>query len=141
MGKHSGKKNKKKITDKTIRINNLEEVQNIKSNNTKKSKSNKKRNNKNNDNLNVENHKKNRQIQSICLFPGLSENKKQKKPMSKFKKFLIKTILIFLFIFLIIIGIWQGIEAFKWNTLAKQMCTNTNSIVVDLKRRNNCNIW
>ena len=40
MGKHSGKKNKKKITDKTIRINNLEEVQNIKSNNTKKSKSN-----------------------------------------------------------------------------------------------------
>lgn len=122
MGKHSGKKYKKKITDKTIRINNLEEVQNIKSNNTKKSKSNKKRNNKNNDNLNV-------------------ENKKQKKPMSKFKKFLIKTILIFLFIFLIIIGIWQGIEAFKWNTLAKQMCTNTNSIVVDLKRRNNCNIW
>ena len=69
-----------------------------------------------------------------------NENKKQKKPMSKFKKFLIKTILIFLFIFLIIIGIWQGIEAFKWNTLAKQMCTNTNSIVVDLKRRNNCNI-
>ena len=62
------------------------------------------------------------------------QREKIKKRPSKFKKFFIKLIIILLFTSSIIVGIWQGIEMYKWQTLAKQMCKNTNSIVVDLKR-------
>ena len=113
MGKHSKDiKEKKNNLQKTIRIDNSEELKKIKSSKNKV-------NNKNKEN--IKKAKTNKKV-------------KIKRPPSKFKKFLFKLILILFFITAIIVGIWQGVEAAKWQNLAKQMCNNTCSTVVDLKR-------
>lgn len=111
MGKHS----KKKTNDKTIRINNLDEINNL----NKKSKK-----TKNFDELDssIKNKKNDKRIR---------KNKKKRKHISKFQKSILKFLTIIILIALIIFLIWQLIECFKWQSIAKQMCTNTNSIVLD----------
>lgn len=105
MGKHSNKK----TNDKTIRINNLDEIDNLKN---KKSKINK-------------------NIQDIPP-KRKRKNEKKKKPMSKSKKFVLKLLTFIIIIAFIVFIVWQIVEAFKWQSIAKQMCSNTNSIVLDL---------
>ena len=126
MSKHSKhtKKNKDKL-QQTIRIDDVEELKKIKSNRNKIP------NEINIDNTNKKNTK------------NVKKNKKQKikKPPSKLKKFILKFILIIFFITAITFGIWQSVEAYKWQGLAKQMCQNTNSIVVDLNRKYYCYSW
>ena len=119
MGKHSkNSKDKKNKLQQTIRIDNTDDLKRIKS---KKRKIN------------------NQNILDDKLSPPRS--KRIKKKTSKLKQLLIKSTIIILFICLTVLGIWQGIEMFKWQTIAKQMCQNKNSVVVDLKRRYYCNTW
>lgn len=119
MGKHSkNSKDKKNKLQQTIRIDNTDDLKRIKS---KKRKIN------------------NQNILDDKLSPPRS--KRIKKKTSKLKQLLIKSTIIILFICLTVLGIWQGIEMFKWQTIAKQMCQNKNSVVVDLKRRHYCNTW
>ena len=108
MGKHS----RKKTNDKTIRLNNLDEI----------------------DSLNRKNRKSKKiydfdELDSKSINPvkrrSTKKPKKKKKPMSKFKKSILKLLIIIFFI-------WQIFECFKWQTIAKDMCKNSNSIVLDI---------
>ena len=124
MGKHSKKtKDKNEKLQKTIRIQNTDELKKIKSNKNKS-------NNKINidDQITAKKAKKNQKV-------------KIKKTPSKYKKFFIKFTIILIFVIAFVVGIWQGILMFKWQALAKQMCQNNNSIIVDLKRKYSCNSW
>ena len=114
MGKHS----KKKTNDKTIRINTLNEINNLNNKNRKSKKP------KNIDELDFSDRNKTRNQKD-------RKNKKKRKPISKFQKSILKFLTIIILIALIIFLIWQLIECFKWQSIAKQMCTNTNSIVLD----------
>lgn len=112
MGKHS----RKKTNDKTLKINSLNEFDNL-------------------NNLNKKSTKIKKSEELEILSSNTSnpiKNKKKKKTMSKFKKAILKFLIIILFIIFIIFLIWQIIECFKWQSIAKQMCSNTNSIVLDL---------
>lgn len=128
MGKHSEKINRqKKSIDKTIRIDDLSQIENSKQKNTRKKKK----------ISNVENtHNKATKNKGVQ-----NKEKKQKKPISKFKKFLLKIIIFIFLATLIAFGIWQALEAHKWQTLAKQMCNNANSVVVDIQRKYYCYTW
>ena len=68
--------------------------------------------------------------QSLSSSKKLS--KKEKKKMSKFKKIILKIIFFIFLVSSIIFVFCQTIEAFKWIPIAKQMCKNSNSIVLDL---------
>ena len=115
MGKHS----RKRTNDKTIRLNNLDEI----------------------DSLNRKN-RKSKKLYDFDELDSKSKNtvkkrnnkkfKKKKKTMSKFKKSVLKLLIIIFFIAFIIFFIWQIFECFKWQAIAKQMCQNTNSIVIDI---------
>lgn len=124
MGKHSKKtKDKNEKLQKTIRIQNTDELKKIKSNK-----------NKSNNKINIDD-------QIAAKKAKKNQKVKIKKTPSKFKKFFIKFTIILILVIAFIVGIWQGILMFKWQSLAKQMCQNNNSIIVDLKRKYSCNSW
>ena len=120
MGKHSKNlKDKKNKLKQTIRIVNTEDFKKIKQSKNKI------------DPQDIKNNNRGKKIKKVKI----------KRPPSKLKKFLFKLILILFFITAIIVGICQGVEAAKWQILAKQMCNNTCSTVVDLKRKYYCYSW
>lgn len=124
MGKHSKKtKDKNEKLQKTIRIQNTDELKKIKSNK-----------NKSNNKINIDD-------QIAAKKAKKNQKVKIKKTPSKYKKFFIKFTIILIFVIAFVVGIWQGILMFKWQALAKQMCQNNNSIIVDLKRKYSCNSW
>jgi len=124
MGKHSKKtKDKNEKLQQTIRIQNTDEIKKIKTNK-----------NKLNNKINVDNQIAAKKAQK-------NQKVKIKKTPSKFKKFFIKFTIILILVIAFVVGIWQGILMFKWQALAKQMCQNNNSIIVDLKRKYSCHSW
>lgn len=135
MGKHSKNiNNKKKSIDKTIRIDDLSQIQSSKSKNSRKKIN----------TTTLESKKKilqNKESKHKNILNAKDQGKELKKTTSKFKKFLLKIILFIFLVALIAFGIWQIIEANKWQTLAKQMCSNTNSVVIDLERKYYCYTW
>lgn len=86
---------------------------------------------------NIKNRKKDKKkIDKIPLQDKMSEKelKKQKKDSkknSKLRRKLKKIIIFIILIFILIFAIIKGIAMYKWQTLAKEMISNTNSVIVD----------
>lgn len=118
MGKHS----EKKTNDKTIRINNPDEIDSLNRKNRKNRKSKKI----------YDFDELDSKSRNVCKKANNTKPKKKKKPMSNFKKSILKLLIIISFIAFIIFFIWQIFECFKWQAIAKDMCKNSNSIVLDI---------
>lgn len=61
----------------------------------------------------------------------LKKQRKDSKKNSKLRKKLKKIIIFIILIFILIFAIIKGISMYKWQTIAKEMISNTNSIIVD----------